>query len=210
MDESTFYTGPLGTGIELYRRAGIIPEARVERQGSSPTSASSAIRDLCARRFSIKYIQDLHQNYRSFLQSIYTVVKTDRVIKKKLKIGKITQADYDQRMKDVIEGIAEDLQDQCKNVTFNKVYGELASEDKRNNAWTDEDLKEDELRDRWESGEIKQFLSSKANDKIEEEGGKVMVSAQYEENDDEDLEVPEDGDCSSEDDSISGDSDGDE
>ncbi|EXL69186.1 hypothetical protein FOPG_14815 [Fusarium oxysporum f. sp. conglutinans race 2 54008] len=113
-------------------------------------------------------------------------------------------------MKDVIEGIAEDLQDQCKNVTFNKVYGELASEDKRNNAWTDEDLKEDELRDRWESGEIKQFLSSKANDKIEEEGGKVMVSAQYEENDDEDLEVPEDGDCSSEDDSISGDSDGDE
>ncbi|EON99518.1 hypothetical protein UCRPA7_4956 [Phaeoacremonium minimum UCRPA7] len=171
------------------------------------TDNISAIRDLCARRFSVKYIQDLHQKYRSFLQSMYTAVKTDRVIKKKLRMGKITQKDYEERMKDVIEGIAEELKDQCKNVTFNKVYGELQREDNRNNAWTKEDLEEDELRERWDNGEITQFLSSKANEKIEEEGGEVMMSAQLEEDDDEDLEVPEDGDCSSEDDSISDNSD---
>ncbi|KAL3595761.1 hypothetical protein FPOAC2_10124 [Fusarium poae] len=166
----------------------------------------SAIRDLCTRRFSVKYIQDLHLKYRSFLQSMYTAVKTDRVLKKKMKAGKITQDDYEQRVGDVIEGIVEDLKNSCKNVSFDKVYRELAREDNRNNAWTDEDVGEDELRDRWESGNIEQFLSSEANDKIEEEGGKMMLSARYDESDDEDLEVPDDEDCSSEDDNISDDS----
>ncbi|KAL6915004.1 hypothetical protein FSST1_012764 [Fusarium sambucinum] len=181
--------------------------------GQHRQQLQDAIRDLCARRFSVKYIQDLHVKYRSFLQSMYTAVKTDRVMKKKQRAGTITQEDYNQRMKDVIEGIAEDLKDQCKNVTFDKVYGELAREDDRNKAWTAEDLKKDELQDRWESGEIKQFLSKEANDKIEEEGGKVMLAAEYNEDDDdddEDLDVPDDEDCSSEDDCMSDDSDDDD
>jgi hypothetical protein len=57
------------------------------------------------------YIQDLHQKYRSFLQSKHMAVKADRVIKKKLKTGKIIQEQYGERMKDVIDGIVEDLKD---------------------------------------------------------------------------------------------------
>lgn len=94
---------------------------------------------------------------------------------------------------------------QC-NVTFSKVYGELEREDTRNNARTNEDLEKYELRERWDSGEIKQFLSSKADASIEKEGGKEMLEAQYEDSD-EDLEV---GDDSSEDDSVSSASDEDD
>lgn len=44
---------------------------------------------------------------------MYTVIKTDRVMKKKLKQNKVTQEDYNTRMSDIIEGIVEDL----KNVS---------------------------------------------------------------------------------------------
>lgn len=86
------------------------------------------------------------------------------------------------------------------------MYGELEKEDVRNNAWRNEDLKEHELRESWESGEIKQFMSSEADASIEQEGGKEMLDAQYEDSD-EDLEV---GDDSSEDDSVSSDDDEDD
>lgn len=75
------------------------------------THTIRAIRDLCVRRFSVKYIQDLHQKYRFFLQSMYTAVKSQRVLKKKLKAGKLTQVDYDKKLKDIIEGMVEDLRD---------------------------------------------------------------------------------------------------
>lgn len=80
-------------------------------------------------------------------------------------------------------------------------------------------MKEEELQSRWESGEIQQFLSSKAEDNIEEQGGmeditRKLDSPDSDEDDDdysdedEDLEVPEEE--SSEDDTLSDESDDDE
>jgi len=127
---------------------GILLIVQIVEDSKLKDALQEATVSLCSRRWNVKYLQMHIDAYQSKNSEIYSYVYERKRFNKKVKAGKMTQAEADAELRDYFDDLKADVEKEVKIVTMDSAWDKLHEFDTLpgTDSWMDEDPDKEKMK----------------------------------------------------------------